>query len=247
MSALSDKIDVQFGFDTGAFLTSSVGGLTATNTNGVAQVDEAAEFDADLVNYLEVPDDPAISLTGPINYWSIVVELYAKVNNGHAFVSKDQTAVDMREYLIWYSTGMDRFGMQLHLPDLAYVELTLNTFGSPVLDTPYFLEFRTDGTKLYGCVNRGAEDEVAVAFTDRDTAAPLQFGALNGIGGYFHSGKIDNFLFAKDSFTTEERDFIANGNLGSNWARLLAGPTAEGGIQHYARRRLHGGLPIGVL
>jgi hypothetical protein len=235
MSTLSDKFLVHYGGESGAIGTDDKSGITLTLTNSPTSVSgkvgNAINFVAASEQYLSVTDNASLSLTSAVNYWGYWARLASKgedgVDFGRTFVRKDEGSVN-REYGQMFNRGADRFQMELRTnasdPD-EFAILELDTFGSPSLDTWYWIEWRTDGTNLYGCVNRGTEDSVSATFSGNNSTAPFSIGAFAAIAGWYMDGLIDGLLFGKTLPDTDERDWLYNSGNGRTWAAIVTGPT----------------------
>jgi hypothetical protein len=230
MSALSDTILIHYGFESGALTTDDKSGLTLTNNNTVTsvagKVGNAALFSSGASQYFSLADNATISLGGTPAYWAYAVNLANKTNSGKTFIAKDDTG-GPREYFQKFVCGTDRFVFDTWTADgdVGNVRLTLDSFGSPAVDTWYWLQWWLDGTNMYGCVNNGTIDQIAAPGAGWDGNEPLLFGSLALLFSWYMDGMMDHFLFSKTIPSADDRAWLYNsGNL-RTWAEIVTGPT----------------------
>jgi hypothetical protein len=167
MSLLSATFQYWYDFESGALTTDATGnGNTLTNNNTVTsisgKVGNAAQFLQGSAQYLSIADNASYSIGGTNAYWCYWAKIFSKDNNGKVFIAKDDTG-SLREYFQKFNCGSDRFVFDTWTAtgDTGNVRLSLDTFGSPLINTWYFLQFWLDGTNMYGSVNDGTVDQIS--------------------------------------------------------------------------------------
>jgi hypothetical protein len=227
MSALSDTFLAWYDFEAGALTTDASGhGLTLTNNNTVTsisgKVGNAAQFDDASAQYFSIADNANFSLGGTDAYWCYWVKLFSKDLLGKTFIAKDEGS-SAREYFQKYFEGSDRFVFDTWTgaSDTGNVRLTLANFGSPLINTWYFLQFWLDGTNMYGCVNNSTVDQVSAPGAGWNGNTEVLFGSLIRINEWYMDGQMDSFGFSKTIPSSGDRTWLYNAGAGRNWTDVV--------------------------
>jgi hypothetical protein len=176
---------------------------------------------ADLVaannEYLSIADNAAIS-TGNIDFWLAAwVRLASKPALAPIAFKWSQAGGTAREYgLSYIGGGTDRFALSVS-NGTSQDTLSANTFGSPSINTWYFLFARhvASESKTYLSVNGGAEDSQSLGFDIADSATGLAIGSYsNGLSSWF-DGRIGPVALGKNyAPTAQDIAFLYNGGSG---------------------------------
>jgi len=227
MSALSSTFLYWYDFESGSLTTDATGnGNTLTNNNTVTsisgKVGNAAQFDDASAQYFSINDNANFSLGGTDAYWCYWVKLFSKDLLGKTFIAKDEGS-SAREYFQKYFEGSDRFVFDTWTgaSGAGNVRLTLNNFGSPLINNWYFLQFWLDGTNMYGCVNNSTVDQVSAPGAGWDGTTEVLFGSLIRIDQWYMDGQMDSFGFSKTIPSSGDRMWLYNAGAGRNWTDVV--------------------------
>ena len=213
----------------GDHLDSHTGGYTLTNTGAVpgttAKVGNGAAFTAAATQRLAIADNAALSM-GDVDMWLATwVSLSSKGVDRH-IVSKWNSNPNL-EYLLYYNNATDRFAFGVSPDGAAVVTASASTFGSPSLDTSYFLMayYDTVANQSGISVNGGAFNTAAPATGPSNGASPFTIGSRSNLTATnTWAGWIDETSVGKSpalgiaALATEIRDHLHASGAGRAWA-----------------------------
>lgn len=242
MSALSATFLAWYDFESGALTTDATGnGNTLTNNNTVTsisgKVGNAAQFLQNNAQYLSIADNATFRIGSTSAYWCYWAKIFTKDNSGKLFIARDDTGSE-REYFQKYVSGTDRFVFDTWTGtgDAGNVRLTLESFGSPLVNTWYFLQFWKDGTNMYGSVNDGTVDQISAPLAGWNGTNPLRFGTLELINGWYMDGQMDSWGFSKTIPSSGDRTWLYNGGSGRSWTDVVNKDATVQRNRHYYDR-----------
>lgn len=249
MSLLSSTFLYWYDFESGALTVDATGnGNTLTNNNVVisnsGKVSNAAEFDQDFGQYFSIADNASFSVGGTDAYWCYWVKLFSKDLLGKTFIAKDEGS-SAREYFQKYFEGSDRFVFDTWTAanDVGNKRLTLDTFGSPLINTWYFLQFWIDHTNglMCGSVNNATvPDQISAPEAGWNGPTEVLFGSLIRITNWYMDGQIDSFGFSKTIPSSGDRTWLYNSGAGRNWGDLFNKDATVTRSRHYYDRLIGG-------
>jgi len=212
----------------------SVGTNELADNNGVGQAQgklgQAAQFSAPSGEYLVKPDNTDFSIQPNVSFTFAGWFNLASKTTYMGLFSKDEAA-GVREYVLYYDHGMDRFVWMVFGPNGAD-PIIATTLGSPQVNQWYFIAVWHDATAgTIGIqINNGTADSKAHAggITDNVSAFRLGMGLANGAP---FNGSIDSFSFWKRSLTAAERTELWNNGAGKDPTGGSTTPPSSGGSQ----------------
>ncbi|KAA3644794.1 MAG: hypothetical protein DWQ07_15420 [Chloroflexi bacterium] len=183
-------------------------------TSGTGLLNDAAQFDKTNSEYLSRVDNDALSL-GDFDFsYAFWVKLDSK-GTSYPILTRYETASD-RSIWMGYSGASDRFNFGLYNSagnGIGWVYA--DTFGSPSVDTWYFvyIEYDAANDTVGVSINNGRLDTSSTTGTPADGTAAFKLGYGAG-SSYYHDGRIDELGFWKRLLTSDERNELYNSGSG---------------------------------
>jgi len=200
-----------------------------TDNNTVTSVSgkqgSAAQFASANSEYLSIGDNASLSPTLiTICAW---VYLDSK-NENRGFVSKWDASTTNRSFLLNYETTNDRFKFYIQTSGTDVLIVSATNFGSPTINTWYFLCGWYDGTSAYISVNNSTPESVsAPSNTLKDSTASFLIGRTR-YDGPFQDGRIDEVVLYSRVLAPTERAWLYNNGVGRTYTDLTS-PTNNPG------------------
>lgn len=135
-------------------------------------------------------------------------------------MAKAQESVGAAEYTVFWEHGSDQFGFFIWNGVTPVGQVYATNFGSPALDTWYFLQFwnnagDANGKSIGIRVNDGVPNYQSYTGALAPTVARFGLGANPwNLGQEFLTGSIDGAFMAKRMLTLRHFDHIYNGGDG---------------------------------
>ena len=179
---------------------------------------------------LHCADDVAVRATGSTSPWSC--GLWLQITNkaaaaaAQAIVCKTNAGLSAIEFILQYIVATDQFRVSVYADGSTQTFVNLSTFGSPSINTWYFVGFgwsKTSG-KAWGSVNGGAKDlsgAVAGTLSGSGDFVVGQLGTSNT--GQFFEGYADELAFDNSNeWTADDLTYLYNAasgrtNNGTAW------------------------------
>ena len=224
--------------------------LTDNNTVGstTGKQGNAALFALASSEYLSIPDNASLSMWAGAR---MTVCTWVKLNSKTSpqiqeFVAKSGSTNGSWEYFLRYDGLNDRFEFVVTSDGTSTTQLeaNANTFGSPSINTWYFLCGGYDGTNIWVSVNAGARDTVAYSadIYDGSSSNALQVGRYAG-GSQYLNGALDEALIYKRSLNAGEISWLYNGGLDAHTQTSLPVPPPPTPIMPLTSTRWHPSAP----
>lgn len=192
--------------------------LTDNNTVlfGAGVIGNAADFEADNLEYLSCADNDGLSGGAGVSFTIAAwLSLESKVTFRPIFTKSDGTGPGT-DYQLDYSASANRFRMITFntASGLAYIA-TANNFGSPSLATLYHVVgWFNSATKEVGIsVNAGTPNTTTADTDTPNSSGALQIGGQTSLTRYF-DGLIDEVGFWKRVLAADERTQLYGGGAG---------------------------------
>lgn len=186
--------------------------LTDVNSVGSTQgkIALCADFVASNSECLNIASNAALQV-GNINFtFGAWVNLRSKPS--FAYVLSKRNAPTVREYFIDYVSSSDRFRFGVSADGTNNVTVTANNFGSPSLNTWYYIMawHDADSDTINISVNNGTPNSTAHSTGVFTGAGNFTLGAGDNTPTLFWDGYLDEVGFWKRLFTSSERAQLYN-------------------------------------
>jgi hypothetical protein len=198
----------------------SVGSNDLTDNNTVTQatgkVGSSAQFSSANSEYLSINDNEELSL-GDMDF-TVSAWVYMTDKTNNAIIEKGSGWAGESEYSLYYRDDVDRFRFHVgHGVYDDYAILNADSLGSPELNTWYHIVAWHDAVDdtINIQVNDGPVDSASYS------GGSYNSGGLLRVGGSFSAdsmdGRIDSVGFWKRKLTPEERTYLYNSGVGTEY------------------------------
>lgn len=216
----------------------SINHLTQTGTVGTAtgKISGARDFSAS--NYLSKASNASLS-TGDVSFTLACWVKLDALGALRPFMCKWADS-GQNEFELAYSTGLAQFFFAVSSGGSDENYIAASTFGTPSTGTWYYVVgwHDADADTLNIQINNGTVDSTSYTSGIHLSTSAFQIGAKDTGGGFPKAmdGLIDEALFAKRVYTSDERTSLYNGGSG------LAYPLVPSGGSSRVLRRINGSL-----
>lgn len=221
-----------FALDTGGTLLDSLVAYWPLDEDSETRYDiispgsgPAAQFVKANSEYLSISDNSDLSV-GDIDFtFSCWVYLDTKAHDSTFFSKKDDDAAGQEEYLLRYRSSEDRFWFKA-VTESPSIDMAVfaNSFGSPAIDTWYFIVVRHDSTAntVNIQVNNGTVDSASTGTNvPFDGPSSFRIGAENSTVASLTDGRVSLLGFWKRLLTSDEVTRIYNSGKGTVYKNLI--------------------------
>lgn len=194
------------------------------------KVNNAANFEIDTAEYLNIADNADLS-TGDIDFtWSLWVKLESKPAQSMGIVYKYTSTVD-GEYFIQWQQATDRFRTMTTDGGGNYQYVVANNFGAPDLATWYHIVYWHDATanEVGIVVNDGTPNTETYTNGANDSDDEFRLGARLSDTNENFDGLMDEVGFWKRKLTSTEITWLYNSGNGRTYTLSLT-PAAASAI-----------------
>ena len=189
-----------------------------TVTQATGKIVSAGQFTTANSEYLNLADNASLSV-GDIDFTWIGWMYLDATGVNRTMVSKGATgAAASIAYLIYYSTGDDRFKFWVGDNATHSAIVLANNLGAPSTAAWYFIVAWHDATAntINIQVNNGTVDSTAYTYGSYDDGDEFCMGKFSTQASAYMDGRIDEVGFWKRVLTSTEKTDLYNG--GAGWA-----------------------------